>query len=478
MEDNQENKENKEILEQEQMTKNQEEKVEQEVTEIKEETLQNEETKELIEVKKKKNVKKGSCLLATIGAILGGAVATIPWILVYALADALVIPLLAIIIPIGAYLGYRIFKGNITKKSRAIITIVSLLLIALVTTVICPGILVIKSAYELNLENILGLYTESREKIRNEIIKDLIAGLLFTIVGIIITIKVFINKKKVAEENSLLHQEAKKQLKEQSDIIKRASIDLNSMSKENAVKKKQILEQLKIVYNIKGQKSKLYFKNSLSNKLLRKYKGKYYYDETDEATKIEKAKKIKKAYISPMKVISKMLIILAIAAGIAFYRETIYTVTDTNIKLRINPFTQDLYGTHEEISEGIGVGAAEYYAFIIEEKNEKYEISGQLISKSLYEKNEAYDIDTIIKQDRDYFATLVEENEISEVQDKEFGGKNFKHYYYNYISNNDKECRSQVYLYEAEEKYLWIEARSLRSVDMAEINKVIENLFK
>ena len=94
------------------------------------------------------------------------------------------------------------------------------------------------------------------------------------------------------------------------------------------------------------------------------------------------------------------------------------------------------------------------------------------------DKSEIYDIDSVIQQDRDYFAALFGEDETSEVEDKELAGKSFKYYYYYYISSTDKECKSQVYLYEAEEKYLWIEARSLKDVDMMEIEEVIEKLFK
>ena len=451
--------------------------MEPEVTEQKEEVTESEKDKEIVEVKKKKKVRKGSYTLGTIGAILGGAVAAIPWVLLYAFVNSMVIPLLAMLIPMGAYLGYRIFRGRISKESRTIITIVSLLIITLVVTIISPTILVMQSSYDLNWENIEGLYSKERKNIWETFLEDLVVGLVFTIIGLVIVIKFFINKKakNVEEEIKLL---LTKELKVQSEAIKKACIDLNCMSKENAVEKKQILEQLKIVYNIKNRKAKLYLKNCLSNKLLIKYKGKYYYDETDETTKIENVKKIRNRYISPIKIIITILVIAIIAVAIVFYMETTYTVTGTNIKLNIDPLTQELYGTTEEISEGIGSTAAQYYTFIIEEKNEKYEISGQLISKSTYEETEVYDIDSAIQQDRDYFATLFGEDETSAIEDKELGGKTFKSYHYNYISNTDKECKSQVYLYELEESYLWIEARSLKDVDMTEIDQVIENLFK
>lgn len=482
MEDNQENKKNIENVNEknEETTGNISEEDTREIKKEENPNIENQrqESKEIIEVKSKKKLRRGSSILGTIGAILGGGVAATLWVLLYAFANSMVMPILAILIPIGTYLGYKIFQGKINKKTRVIITIVSLLIIIIVTAIICPAILVIRSSYDLNFENIIGLYSETREKIRNEIIRDLITGIVFTIIGLIVVIKKFIKKEYILEQTELMHELLEKKLKEQSEIIKKACIDLECTSKEKAVKKKKIIEQLKIVYNVKRKNSKLYLKNCASNKLLKKYKGKYYYDETDEKTKIEKVKKMKDRYISPLKVIFIALIISIIVVAIIIYNETNYTVTGTNIKLKINPITQELYGTTKEINEGIGESAAEYYVFIIEEKNEKYEISGQLIKKSSYEQNEIYDMATVIQNDRDYFAKLFGEEYTSKVEDKELGGKKFKSYYYSYISNTEKDCKSQVYLYEAEEQYLWIEARSLREINMTEIDQVIEKLFK
>lgn len=470
MEDNKENVEKIEIEEQNNTNPEPENTKQEQETEV--------QNKEIAEVKKNK---KESYILGTIGAILGGGVAAIPWIVTYMFTNNIVIPLLAILIPIGAFFGYKIFKGKITKTSRVIIALVSILIIVLVTNIICPIIFLYKSGYDPTWSNLVGLYSDDRDDVKEMLVEDLAAGLLFAIVGIVITIKCFINKKLediLSEERKIAQEKKKGKLKEQSEMVKKACIDLNCMNEEKAIKKEEILEQLKIVYNIKRKKAKLYFKNCLSNELLKKYKGKYYYDETDEATKIENVKKVKSRYVSPIKAIATILIIAIIVAAVVLSMITSYTIPDTDIKLRIDPITQKLYGTKEDISKNIGEATAQYYDFIIEEKEEKYEVSGQLIEKSVYEESELYDSSSVIQQDRDYFADYFGEEDTSEIEDKELSGKSFKFYYYNYISNTDKECRAHVYLYEAGEKYLWVEVRTIREHEIAEMDAIIENLFK
>ena len=62
------------------------------------------------------NVKKeGSYLTGIIGAIIGGAIATIPWVLAYVYGNVM-LSLLAVLIGAGEFYGYKIFRGKIDKK--------------------------------------------------------------------------------------------------------------------------------------------------------------------------------------------------------------------------------------------------------------------------------------------------------------------------------------------------------------------------
>lgn len=419
MDENQENNENNKKQEQEPITvqkeiKDEEIKAEQEKSERtqNEEVITEQGTKEENQdedVIKEPKKKKESYITGTIGAIIGGLVGAIPWILTYSFAN-MIVAALAVLIVGGAYLGYKIFKGRIGKGFPVILTIVSLLVVTIVTTVICPMILIAQSGYNVAFYNLESLYTsENRANVKEAIIQDLIISLLFTIIGI-------------------------------AAIIHSISIQIkNGATSENL-----------------------------------KFSTQAGYDgENNEAPKAESTKK----RVSPIKIILIILaVIICVAVGyiILSNKNTEYTVTGTNIKLNIDD-NQELYGTKEEISEKIGENTAQYYDFIIEEKEEKYEISGQIIKKSEYEGKNANEI---AQEDRDNFASYFGEEETSAVEDKELGGKSFKSYYYNYISTTDKECRTQVYLIEEEENYLWVEVRSLKEIEISEIDQVIENLFK
>lgn len=355
---------------------------------------------------KEPKAKKGSYITGTIGAILGGLVGAIPWILTYSFAN-MIVAALAVFIVGGAYLGYKIFKGRIGKGFPAILTVVSLLVVTIVTTVICPMILIAKSGYNVTFYNLESLYTsEVRENIRTAIIQDLIISLLFTIIGI----AAIVRSIKVQIKNGATSETLK--------FTTQAPVD-GENSEENKTKKRN----------------------------------------------------------SPVKTIVILVLVVCIVA-VAYIllngRTTDYAIEGTNVKLSIED-NQKLYKTEEEIKENISADAAQYYDFIIEEQDEKYEISGQIISKSEYEGKNS---DEIIQEDRDAFAKYFGEEETSAVESKELGGKNFKSYSYNYISTTEKECRTQVYLYEDEENYLWVEVRALREIESSEIDQVIDKLFK
>lgn len=443
------------------------------------ETEENRVGSALIEVKTKKEKKKrkGSYLLGNIGAILGGAVATLPWILAYIFASHMVIPLFATFIPVGTYLGYKIFNGKTKKLFPVIITIISLLLIILVTTVICPSVLLLQSSYPITLENLLGLYSDTREEIRETIIGDLIIGILFSIMGIVVIIKAFIIKRKTIEEKILIQQEKQNKLREQSQIIKNACLDLESMAKEKAVKKKIILKQITRVYHVKLKKAKLYFINSKKNRLLKKYRGKYYYDEINEEVNIAKVKKLKKRYISKMIkffVTLIITIIVALAAYMIINKKDYYPIKGAGIEIGVDK-TQDFYGTIKDIIDAFGEEFASYYDFIIMDKELKYELYGLEIPDSNYQ---GKDFATIMQEDRDYFAPYLGEESISQVEDRKFGKHALKVYYYTYTGTDGNQYRAGIYLYDGESTYLWINMYADLDIENAQLDSIIDKLIK
>ena len=431
---------------------------------------------------KENKEKKGSYITGTIGAILGGLVAAIPWILTYTFAN-MIVAALAIIIAGGAFLGYKIFKGKIGKAFPVIITIVSLLVVTIVTTVICPSILMIQSEYPITWDNLISLYiSEARTNVRDAIIQDLIVSLVFTIIGIAsivhsisVQIKNGADGDKIQFNTVAMYEELKEQVKEQSETVKKACLGLNCMSKENKATKQEIINELEMTYNLERKKAKQYFATCGAYKLLKKNKGKYYYDEAEELLKIEN---LNSRRVSPRKiiVITIVALVLGVLAGILVsnLNKENYTISGTSVELEIAD-TQNFYGTREEIINAFGEEAASYYDFILFDKNEKYELYGQVVSKEYYEDA---DFATVIQEDRDYYAPYVGEDIISDVEDKKLGEDAFKSYNYTYAGTSGEQYRAIIYLYEEENNYIWINIYTDIDVEFTQIDTIVDNLIK
>lgn len=116
-----------------------------------------------------------------LGALLGGLIASIPWILVYVYAN-MIYSILAVIIAMGALKGYQLFKGKVDRKLPIIIVVVSLLSITISTLVIIPCLLISKNSGTINIANLQLLYSNS--EFIKALIGDYVISVLFTILGI------------------------------------------------------------------------------------------------------------------------------------------------------------------------------------------------------------------------------------------------------------------------------------------------------
>ena len=120
-------------------------------------------------------------ILALLGAVIGGLVAAIPWILVYVFGN-MIFSALAALIAIGALFGYKLFKGTYFKQLSIIISLISVLIVTLVTLVIIPLIELYRADYVVSFENLSILYTF--DSFKSSIIKDYVISLIFTFLGI------------------------------------------------------------------------------------------------------------------------------------------------------------------------------------------------------------------------------------------------------------------------------------------------------
>lgn len=120
-------------------------------------------------------------LIGIVGAMIGGLIASLPWILVYVYGD-MIFSLLALPIALGAWKGYQLMKGKQDGKLPYIVAVISLLVITLATLVIIPMLLGTKNGLNFSFDTLDLLYQSSEFK--TAIFKDYAISVLFTFLGI------------------------------------------------------------------------------------------------------------------------------------------------------------------------------------------------------------------------------------------------------------------------------------------------------
>lgn len=233
-----------------------------------------------------------------IGALLGGLIASIPWILMYVYGE-MMLSLLAIIIALGALKGYQLLNGKIDEKLPTIISIVSIICVTISTLIIIPFLSLAKEGIEMSLENFEMLYYY--EPFLNAIIKDYIISLLFTILGISGVINYIRKQVYDGKTSDIKVNLTSNPNKEQQETIKNIFTELNALDKNNAVTKEVIFDKLS------SSDLKLLFNNLKYQQIIMKYKGKYYYS-------LENEKSFAKRFLL---LFTKMMLII-ILIGIAF----------------------------------------------------------------------------------------------------------------------------------------------------------------
>ena len=124
--------------------------------------------------------KENGHFIGIIGAILGGIVGTIPWILVYVYGN-MMLSVLAAIIAAGAFYGYKLFKGKIDNKLPIIIMIISIVLVTITTLVVIPLFLIHMEGLKANLETLKYVYANSGYA--EAVIRDFVVSIIFTVLG-------------------------------------------------------------------------------------------------------------------------------------------------------------------------------------------------------------------------------------------------------------------------------------------------------
>lgn len=292
----------------------------------------------------------GSYVTGIIGAIIGGAIGAVPWIIAYIYGN-MMIALLAILIAGGAYYGYKICKGKITKKVTIIITIISIIIVALVSLLIIPVILIHTEGMNTNLATIQYLYQD--EEFTSAIIRDTLIAIVFTAVGVAV---VNASIKKDLEEGvtnkEQTPEEFAKEKQEAISKIKPIFEKYNAVSKEHTIDKIELEAELEL-----NKIDKKLLETLQSVEIVKKEKGKFYYNAENENKEITPKKKMSKSNI--------IAIVVAVIAIIAVVAIIIYGYNQKNATIVYNDETVsfEMNATWIEYSNYYA-GGWNYYKYI------------------------------------------------------------------------------------------------------------------
>lgn len=257
-------------------------------------------------------MKQGSYVSGIIGAIIGGLIATIPWILAY-VYGGMMLSILATLIAAGEFYGYKLLKGRVNKVLPVILMILALVIVTVATLIIIPAALINKEGINVNSSNLQRLY-ENKE-FAAAIMKDYVISVVFTILGASIVTS---NIKKQLQNNNGENNEIKLDLSntEETMKIKKANIELLKpiFTKYDAISKEKAMIKEEVLAEIENQDANQSFNYLKSLGIIKKYKGKYYYSEENESkqTKIKKMQPWQKVFL----VIIMILFVITLIASL------------------------------------------------------------------------------------------------------------------------------------------------------------------
>lgn len=256
------------------------------------------------------NIQEGY-LKGIIGAILGGLIATIPWVLLY-LYGNMMSSVLAIIIAAGEFYGYKIFKGKIDKNLPKIIMIIAIALVTIFTFLVIPIIILKKGNFEVSFETIKGLYSISA--FSSAIFKNYIMSLICTFLGVSIvtsnlrkqllinpekTVKLDLKLSSIIPIGAYMNDQIDL-LSEAIRVIKPVFERYGAINSETTITEEEILEQ------VDNKSAKEFLDLLRKNRIIIKECNSYFYNIDMEA----RISKGNEKYKENMRDLNKLLIII------------------------------------------------------------------------------------------------------------------------------------------------------------------------
>ena len=163
---------------------------------------------------------KNNYVLGALGALVGALIGAIPWILMYVFGN-MMYSLLAILIVLCSFYGYKLTKAKIDKKVPVILSIASFISITVTMFVIIPMCLMAKEGMPISMEDFVTLY--QYDEFTSAMIQDYIVALLFCLVvigGIVYNLNKQIKEGKESKDIKLLSNDVSNEVFSNEDIEK------------------------------------------------------------------------------------------------------------------------------------------------------------------------------------------------------------------------------------------------------------------
>ena len=118
--------------------------------------------------------------IGTIGALLGGMVAAIPWVIVQIFLERIA-AILGYLIGLGAFKGYTLFKGRMGRATRWLVAAATLLSVVVAEFVIV-AVIMLRNDLPVNEFTMRMLF--ANDELRNAWLRDLAMALFMALLGI------------------------------------------------------------------------------------------------------------------------------------------------------------------------------------------------------------------------------------------------------------------------------------------------------
>lgn len=261
------------------------------------------------------NEVKNNYFIGIIGALIGAFIGAIPWILMYVFAN-MMYAILAILIVICSFYGYKITKAKIDKKLPIILSITSFVSITITMFVIIPICMMIQNGVEVSIGTLQFIY--SYDQFLTAIVGDYIISLLFCIAiisGIIINLNKQIKNGVESKDIKIISQDSGNGTysKEEIEIVKNAFEKNDCMNKNHTISKELILEDLE--RNFDNEKATKIFDYLKIQQIIKKKSGKYYFSEKAQKSALYRYG------ITSLRTFVIVIIIAIVLAGIIIFTE-------------------------------------------------------------------------------------------------------------------------------------------------------------